>query len=325
MGKLLLHPPVGEPVVVEKDEASVGRDPSNDVVIPEGSVSRRHARLVRQDAGWAVVDQGSANGTFIDSHRVTDAALKTGQELRFGGMPYKVEIEGAPAEAAAAGAERGADVTVMQSTPLAPLPHAAPPTNPTAAYTVPPLPRAAPAVPRAAPPSPPPPLPRAPARSAAPPAAPPVSAPAPAKKGRGPLFWIGLGCGGCLTMVAGCVALLGGGFYFATHGPLDTVSDHVAKIRAGDVAGAYAQFTGEHQSRVSQEEFQALVDAHTSLKDNAEVGVWPPAGTFNRVNDRAVVRARIVSKSGIRETLVCELVQEGGVWRIDAESVEPGS
>jgi hypothetical protein len=123
-------------------------------------------------------------------------------------------------------------------------------------------------------------------------------------------------------MVVGCAVLLGGGFYFVTRGPLDTVSDHVAKIRAGDVAGAYAQLSEEHRSRVTQEDFQALVDAHTTLKDNAEVGVWPPAGSFRRVNDRALVRARIVSKAGIRETLVCELVQEGGDWRIASETVE---
>jgi hypothetical protein len=316
---------VGEPIVLDKDEATVGRDPANDVVVPEGSVSRRHARLVRRGEAWAVVDQGSANGTFINSQRVTDSALKTGQELRFGGMPYMVEIEGAPAEAAAPGAGRDADVTVMQSTPLAPPPPAAPPAAPplphTAAYAVPSAPRATPPAPK--PPAPPPLPPARPAASAA--AAPPVSAPPPAKKGRGPLFWIGLGCGGCLTMIAGCAVLLGGGFYFTTRGPLEAVSDHVAKIRAGDVAGAYAQFSEEHRSRVSQEEFQALVDAHTTLKDNAEAGVWPPAGSFSRVNDRAVVRARLVSKSGNRETLVCELVQEGGAWRIASLAVEPGS
>src|SRR5262245_42033177 len=159
MGKLLLHPPAGVPFVVEKDEATVGRDPTSDVVIPEGSVSRRHARLVRSASGWAVVDQGSANGTFIDSHRVTDAPLKTGHELRFGGMPYKVEIEGSPAEPAPP-PERGAEATVMQARPVAPPPHATPLAQvTTAAYSVPPLPRAAPAEPRPSPPSPPPPPP----------------------------------------------------------------------------------------------------------------------------------------------------------------------
>ncbi len=324
MGKLLLHPPVGAPIVLEKDEVTVGRDPANDVVVPEGSVSRRHARLVRREPGWAVVDLGSANGTFIDSTRVSDAMLKTGQELRFGGMPYKVEIEGVPAQAPGPGAERGADVTVMQSSPVAPPPHAAPPPPApvTAAYAVPPAPRVVPSPPKAAPA---PPAPPAPSRFGTAAPAPAVPPEAPPKRGRGPLFWIGLGCGGCLTMVVGFVALLAGGFYFVTRGPLDAVSDHVARIRAGDLAGAYAQLSEEHRARVTQEEFQALVEAHTTLKDNAEVGVWPPAGSFRRVNDRAVVRARIVAKSGLSEVLVCELVQEGGAWRVASLAVEPGS
>lgn len=309
---------------MDKGEATVGRDPANDVVVPEGSVSRRHARLVRQGSVWSVIDQGSANGTFLDSHRVTDAPLKTGQELRFGGMPYKVEIEGAPAEAPAPGAERGADATVMQATPLAP-PPAGPPASVTAAYNVPPAPRIAPPEPRLATPQPPPPPPPppAPSRHAAGPAEPSVSAPPPARRGRGPLFWIGLGCGGCLTVVVGFVALLAGGLYFIARGPLETVSGHVAKIRAGDVAGAYAQLSAEHQARLSQEDFQAFVDAHSGLKDNADVSVWPPAGSFNRDNDRAHVRARLVARSGLEEVLVCELVQEGGAWRIASLEVAP--
>lgn len=322
MGKLLLHPPVGAPVVLDQDEATVGRDVANDMVIPEGSVSRRHARLVRRGSGWAVVDQGSANGTFIDSHRVTDAALKTGQELRFGGMPYKVEIEGAPAEAPSV--ERGADVTVMQATPLAPPPHASLPPV-TAAYSLPPAPRAAPPAPKPAP-APPPPPPPAPAPSrfaarAAP--APPVAPPPPPRKGRGPLFWIGLGCGGCLTMVVGLVALLAGGLYFMTSGPKDAVSAYVVSIRSGDLSAAYAQLSEEYRSRLSQEDFQALVEAHSGLKDNAEVKVWPPAGSVNRVNDRARVRALLIAKSGLQETLTCELVQEAGAWRIASLDVAP--
>ena len=72
----------------------VGREPTCDVVVSDGSVSRKHAILERRGDGWAIVDQGSANGTFVDSQRVTDVALRNGQELRFGAMAFRVEIEG---------------------------------------------------------------------------------------------------------------------------------------------------------------------------------------------------------------------------------------
>ena len=39
------------------------------------------------------MDQGSANGTFLDSQRVAEAILRTGQELRFGAVSFKVEME----------------------------------------------------------------------------------------------------------------------------------------------------------------------------------------------------------------------------------------
>ncbi len=309
MGKLTLHPPAGASVAFDKDEVSVGRDPQSDLVVPDGSVSRRHARVMRRGAGWAVVDQGSANGTFVDSHRVSDATLRSGQELRFGAMPFRVEIdEGSDEAASTMGRDQG--VTVMQPLPLsAPTPAIAPPTVPRPPAS-------------SAPPPPPPSAPRFPPRGPA--VAPPVSsAPPAAKKGKGPLFWIGLGCGGCLTVVLGFVALLAGGMYFMTSGPVDAVNAQLAAVRRGDVAAAYAQWSEEARGRTSAQEFTALVESHPALKDNAAAQLWPPAGSVNRVNDRARVSGIIVSKSGAQERLVCELVQEGGAWKIASLSVEP--
>ena len=40
-----------------------------------------------------MVDQGSANGTFLDSQRVAEAVLRSGQEVRFGAVSFKVELE----------------------------------------------------------------------------------------------------------------------------------------------------------------------------------------------------------------------------------------
>lgn len=49
----------------------VGRDPhAVDLVILDEAVSSRHAELVLGAAGWAVLDQGSMNGTFVEGARV---------------------------------------------------------------------------------------------------------------------------------------------------------------------------------------------------------------------------------------------------------------
>ena len=91
---LRLVPPTGAPVVVSQDVSVVGREPGCEVFVNDGSVSRRHARIERRGAAYFVVDEGSANGTFLDSQRVADALLRPGQEVRFGAVAFRVEISG---------------------------------------------------------------------------------------------------------------------------------------------------------------------------------------------------------------------------------------
>jgi pSer/pThr/pTyr-binding forkhead associated (FHA) protein len=93
--RLLRHG--GPPLEIDADRALVGRDASCDVVLDDKSVSRRHACFERRAGGWAVVDQGSANGTFVDGEPVRDAPLRDGQELRLGLIALRVEIESPPA------------------------------------------------------------------------------------------------------------------------------------------------------------------------------------------------------------------------------------
>jgi serine/threonine protein kinase len=52
--------------VVESVRVQIGRTPENDLVIAETTVSKKHAMLVREHEGWAIVDGGSANGSSID-------------------------------------------------------------------------------------------------------------------------------------------------------------------------------------------------------------------------------------------------------------------
>jgi predicted component of type VI protein secretion system len=87
-----LVPLKGEAIVVDADEALVGREANCNVVVSHPSVSRRHALIKRKQDVFFVVDQGSANGTFVDSKRIVDAALKEGTVLRFGSATFKVEL-----------------------------------------------------------------------------------------------------------------------------------------------------------------------------------------------------------------------------------------
>src|SRR5512141_1168571 len=91
----------GPAIDVVKDQSMVGRDPSCEIVVTDGSVSRRHARLERRGTAWWVVDQGSANGTYLNSQRIAEQAIRPGQELRFGALAFRADIvEDAEAPAA---------------------------------------------------------------------------------------------------------------------------------------------------------------------------------------------------------------------------------
>jgi hypothetical protein len=93
MAILRLHRHGAPPLEIDRDRVLVGRDPSCDVMIDDKSVSRRHAALERRGSGFAVVDQGSANGSFVNGEQVSEASLYDGQELRLGMVPFRVEIE----------------------------------------------------------------------------------------------------------------------------------------------------------------------------------------------------------------------------------------
>jgi pSer/pThr/pTyr-binding forkhead associated (FHA) protein len=64
-------------------EVVVGRSEGCTIPIPDGSVSRLHARIVADEAGVHVEDLGSANGTYVDGRRLSGRLrIINGQEVR---------------------------------------------------------------------------------------------------------------------------------------------------------------------------------------------------------------------------------------------------
>ena len=152
-----------------------------------------------------------------------------------------------------------------------------------------------------------------------------VSSPPPAKQGKGPVFWVVMGCGGCLTMLLLFFIVIGGLFYVSMKGPVDTVEAEIASLRSDALDEAYGRLSDEYKKRVSREDFATLVGEHPSLKDNAEASFWPPSGSVHVVNDQAQVSGQLVSRSGVKEQVAFELVKEDGGWKISALRVEGGS
>ena len=80
-----LTPDSGDVWPLVDSEYSIGRDDTNDIPVPDGSISSKHARLIRNERGFWVEDVGSRNGTFVNGEKVTEKRLlSNGDLVRFG-------------------------------------------------------------------------------------------------------------------------------------------------------------------------------------------------------------------------------------------------
>jgi len=88
-------PTVGKIFPLDKAELFVGRDLSNDVVINDPEISRRHARLFQQGNSFVLEDLGSTNGTFVNGQRLIGPnILHPGDSITFGermGLIFEAE------------------------------------------------------------------------------------------------------------------------------------------------------------------------------------------------------------------------------------------
>jgi adenylate cyclase len=67
-----------------KDEVIIGRGKDNDIVLPESSVSRNHAKIVRTKKDYVLTDLGSFNGTKMNDELVQTASLKNDDWIKIG-------------------------------------------------------------------------------------------------------------------------------------------------------------------------------------------------------------------------------------------------
>ncbi len=86
----------GQPrrMALRKKELFVGRRSDSDIVLTDPYVSRRHARLIRQDRGYQVIDLNSTHGTFVNGSRVQERVLEAGDKIRMGPGPSEFSYLG---------------------------------------------------------------------------------------------------------------------------------------------------------------------------------------------------------------------------------------
>jgi hypothetical protein len=63
---------------------TIGRSPHSDLFLDDVTVSRHHARVLRDEGGFWVEDLNSLNGTYVNRKRIEQHRLYDGDELQIG-------------------------------------------------------------------------------------------------------------------------------------------------------------------------------------------------------------------------------------------------
>jgi len=90
-----------------RKEWSVGSEGEREILLPRVGVSALHAKIVNDGDKWRVIDQLSANGTFVNGTRCTVSALSSGNRISFGPVECIFQLPDGRAATRAAAAATG--------------------------------------------------------------------------------------------------------------------------------------------------------------------------------------------------------------------------
>jgi transcriptional regulator with GAF, ATPase, and Fis domain len=95
--KAVLHtlagPLKGSMFALRDGELAVGREPTNEISILDGSVSRRHCLIRGENGGFTLEDLGSRNQTMVNGEPVTLHRLEPGDEICVGSTVLRFEVQ----------------------------------------------------------------------------------------------------------------------------------------------------------------------------------------------------------------------------------------
>src|SRR5258705_9194827 len=93
MPRLSVYPgtPDARQISLQEGVHRIGRGPTNDVTIDDGSVSGSHCQLIISQGGIRIRDVGSTNGTFVNGTPVQETDLQPGQRIQLGGVQLLLE------------------------------------------------------------------------------------------------------------------------------------------------------------------------------------------------------------------------------------------
>lgn len=79
---------------ISTPEITLGRDPGNDCLLNDKTVSSRHARLSFHHQQWWLEDLGSTNGTFLNQEPISSPRVVTsGDQIACGKINVTIHLE----------------------------------------------------------------------------------------------------------------------------------------------------------------------------------------------------------------------------------------
>src|ERR1700712_342013 len=97
MFKLVIQDDEGKTTIVPliRDEITIGRKEGNTIRLTERNVSRRHARIIRQNNEVQIEDLGSYNGIRVNNARIAErVSLRISDQVQIGDYKLYLKAEG---------------------------------------------------------------------------------------------------------------------------------------------------------------------------------------------------------------------------------------
>jgi pilus assembly protein CpaF len=100
----------------DRTEINVGRVQGNDLMLPKGNVSKRHARLLFRDGRFIVTDLKSTNGTYVNGRKISQATIvREGDKIYIGDFVLRIDGSAAGTAISASDPPRAEESSSSQS------------------------------------------------------------------------------------------------------------------------------------------------------------------------------------------------------------------
>jgi adenylate cyclase len=80
------------------DVNTLGRHPKNSIRLNDREISKEHAVIERRSGQFHIRDLRSSNGTYVNNRRISETALRPGDEIVLGSMRLVLQLDARPAD-----------------------------------------------------------------------------------------------------------------------------------------------------------------------------------------------------------------------------------